>query len=162
MAFKRSAVRSRLSPPQNTDFSLKSRCFSNFLTYFQFKFSFGSTLGSTKPVNILPFCRRKDGQNGIHPREDQRKENRIFQVQGLRGTGRRRQASFQVYDLVCRVKFILAACILIMGKGHDVLSNEQLFSKEIENDPENLDAILDGGYSHPALTDSALLGLLLE
>ena len=100
MAFKRSAVRSRLSPPQNTDFSMKSRCFSNFLTHFQFKISFGSTLGSTKPVNILPFCRRKDGQNGIHPREDQRKENRIFQVQGLRGTGRRRQASFQVYYLV--------------------------------------------------------------
>ena len=34
MAFKRSAVRSRLSPPQNTDFSMKSRCFSNFLTLF--------------------------------------------------------------------------------------------------------------------------------
>ena len=31
MAFKRSAVRSRLSPPQNTDFYHKSRCFSNFL-----------------------------------------------------------------------------------------------------------------------------------
>ena len=52
MAFKRSAVRSRLSPPQNTDFSMKSRCFSNFLTCFQFKISFGST----KSVNILLFA----------------------------------------------------------------------------------------------------------
>ena len=34
MAFKRSAVRSRLSPPQNTDFYHKSRCFSNFLGLF--------------------------------------------------------------------------------------------------------------------------------
>ena len=34
MAFKRSAVRSRLSPPQNTDFCYESRCFSNFLEIF--------------------------------------------------------------------------------------------------------------------------------
>ena len=34
MAFKRSAVRSRLSPPKNTDFYHKSRCFSNFFEIF--------------------------------------------------------------------------------------------------------------------------------
>lgn len=66
------------------------------------------------------------------------------------------------YDLVCRVKFILAACILIMGMGHDVLSNAQLFSKEIENDPDNRNAILDAAYSSPSFTDANLLGLLLN
>lgn len=66
------------------------------------------------------------------------------------------------YDLVCRVKFILAACILIMGMGHDVLSNAQLFSKEIENDPDNHNAILDAAYVNPAFTDRNLLGLLLN
>lgn len=66
------------------------------------------------------------------------------------------------YDLVCRVKFILAACILVMGMGPDVLSNAQLLSKEIENDPDNRNAILDAAYMSPAFTDKNLLGLLLN
>ena len=48
MAFKRSAVRSRLSPPQNTAFLIEMRCFSNFLTYFVF-------LGQQLGQQILPY-----------------------------------------------------------------------------------------------------------
>lgn len=65
-------------------------------------------------------------------------------------------------DLVCRVKFSLAACILVGSLPGDFTRNAQLFSKEIENDPDNVEAILDGCYSSPALTDSNLLGLLLR
>jgi hypothetical protein len=38
----------------------------------------------------------------------------------------------------------------------------QLYAKEIENNAENVDAILDGAYAHPALTDEKLLGWLLR
>lgn len=64
------------------------------------------------------------------------------------------------YDIVCRAKFAVTACLLIGGLGGDLLKTAQLFSKEIENDPNNVEAILDGAYSHPALTDMQLLQLL--
>ena len=65
------------------------------------------------------------------------------------------------YDLVCRVKFMIAACLLICGLGGDVVATAQRFSKEIENDPDNVETILDGAYSAPAMTDVNLLSLLL-
>ena len=65
------------------------------------------------------------------------------------------------YDLVSRVKFILISCLLVAGLGGDIVSTAQLFSKEIENSAENVDAILDAAYSCPAFTDDKLLGLLL-
>ena len=43
-----------------------------------------------------------------------------------------------------------------------LIAGAQLFSKEIENDSENMDALLDGAYTAPALTDANLLGLLLR
>ena len=64
------------------------------------------------------------------------------------------------YDIVCRAKFAVSACLLIGGLGGDLVKTAQLFSKEIENDPDNVEAILDGAYSHPALTDIQLLQLL--
>ncbi len=64
------------------------------------------------------------------------------------------------YDLVCRVKLMVAACVLISAMPEDILPAAQLFSKEIENDADNLDTIFDGAYTAPALTDSNLLGLL--
>ena len=66
------------------------------------------------------------------------------------------------YDLVCRVKLIIAACLLIRALGGETISTAQVFSKEIENDADNIDAILDGAYSQPALTDASLLSLLLR
>lgn len=65
------------------------------------------------------------------------------------------------YDLLCRVKFAIAACILVAGLGGDFIETAQLFSKEIENDPDNMEAILDGAYTSSTLTDVQLLGLLL-
>ncbi len=66
------------------------------------------------------------------------------------------------YDLTCRVKFIIIACLLVGALGGDYLQTAQLFSKEIENDAGNVDAILDAAYTCPAFTDSRLLGMLLR
>jgi hypothetical protein len=41
-----------------------------------------------------------------------------------------------------------------------VVETAQLYSKEIENSADNVDAILDAAYTHPALTDANLLTLL--
>ena len=65
------------------------------------------------------------------------------------------------YDLICRVKFAIVACLLVGALGGDPVSTAQLFSKEIENDPNNLSRILDAAYSAPAFTDVNLLSLLL-
>ena len=66
------------------------------------------------------------------------------------------------YDLVCRVKMTVAGCLLLKTLGGDPVATAQLYSKEIENSADNVDAILDGAYTSPALTDAALLGMLLE
>ena len=65
------------------------------------------------------------------------------------------------YDLVGRVKFMIIACLLVKTLGGDFEKTAQLFSKEIENDADNVEAILDGAYGHPAFTDDKLLGWLL-
>lgn len=64
-------------------------------------------------------------------------------------------------DLYGRVKFIVVSCLLISSLDGDFTENAQLYSKEIENDPDNLDSLLDAAYEAPAFTDSRLLGLLL-
>ena len=66
------------------------------------------------------------------------------------------------FDLVGRVKLVVVSCLLISGLGGDFVQTAQLYSKEIENDADNVEAILDGAYSSPALTDAKLLGLLLK
>ena len=65
------------------------------------------------------------------------------------------------YDLVCRGKMIVAACILVAALGGDTVQTAQLFSKEIENDLDNINAILDSAYTSPAFIDVNLFGLLL-
>lgn len=65
-------------------------------------------------------------------------------------------------DILCRVKFILASCLLLHSLEGELTVTAQRFSKEIENDPDNVEAILDGAYASPALTDLCLLGLLQE
>ena len=66
------------------------------------------------------------------------------------------------FDLVCRVKMIVAACLLVRSLGGDLIDTAQLYSKEIENSAENVDAILDAAYTSPAFTDVCLLSLLQE
>lgn len=66
------------------------------------------------------------------------------------------------YDLVGRVKLCVISCLVTKLLGGDLLRTAQLYSKEIENNIDNVYAILDGSYTSPALTDSRLLGILLE
>lgn len=65
------------------------------------------------------------------------------------------------YDLYGRVKFAVLSCLLVRTLGGELLDTAQLFSKEIENDADNVDAILDAAYENPAFSDRKLLGLLL-
>lgn len=65
-------------------------------------------------------------------------------------------------DIVCRAKFAVVACLLIGCLGGDLTDTAQLFSKEIENDPDNMEAILDGAYTAQALTDAHVLSLLAD
>lgn len=65
------------------------------------------------------------------------------------------------FDLVGRVKLAVISCLTIRILGGDLIQTAQLYSKEIENDPNNVEAILDGAYSAHAFTDDKLLGLLL-
>ena len=64
------------------------------------------------------------------------------------------------YDLSCRVKFMVVTCLLVSSLPGDFTENAQRYSKEIENNADNVDALLDAAYSHPAFTDDRLLGLL--
>ena len=66
------------------------------------------------------------------------------------------------YDLCSRVKFAIVSCLLIRQLGGDLAETAQLYSKEIENSAENVDALLDAAYTHPAFTDDKLLGLLIN
>ncbi len=65
------------------------------------------------------------------------------------------------FDLVGRVKLTVIACLVVRALGGDGVQTAQQFSKEIENSAENVEAILDGAYTHPALTDDKLLYLLM-
>ena len=65
------------------------------------------------------------------------------------------------YDLVCRVKLTVVLCLLVHTLGGDVVRTAQLCSKEIENSADNVEAILDAAYTHPAFTDAKLLYWLL-
>ena len=64
------------------------------------------------------------------------------------------------WDLLCRVKFILTACLTVRHLDAPVHRAAQLWSKEIENDADNVDALLTAAYRSPALTDAKLLHLL--
>ena len=66
------------------------------------------------------------------------------------------------YDLVCRVKLIIASCLLVSTLGGNTTETAQLYSKEIENSAENVDTVLDAAYTSPAFTDVYLLGQLLR
>ena len=65
------------------------------------------------------------------------------------------------YDLVSRVKLAVVSCILVHLLGGDVIQTAQSYSKEIENSDTNVNAILDATYTHSALTDARLLGMLV-
>lgn len=64
------------------------------------------------------------------------------------------------WDLAARIKLVLLHAISAryLGGGLEII---QLYSKEIENSADNVDALLDAAYTTPALTDTNLLGVLL-
>lgn len=66
------------------------------------------------------------------------------------------------YDLVCRVKLAIVACLAVYALGGDVVETAQQFSKEIENNSDNVEALLDAAYTTNALTDLNLLRLLTK
>ena len=66
------------------------------------------------------------------------------------------------YDLYSRVKLVVISCLLVKTLGGDLTETAQLFSKEVENDAGNVDALLDAAYEHPAFTDDKLLSMLLS
>ena len=64
-------------------------------------------------------------------------------------------------DLVCRVKLAVVSCVVIRILGGDFVQTAQIYSKEIENSIENVEAILDTAYEAPCFADSRLWGFLL-
>ena len=66
------------------------------------------------------------------------------------------------FDLVCRGKLAVSLTLLACLLGGEPVQTAQLMSKEIENDAENVDALLDGAYTLPGLTDANLLGLCAQ
>lgn len=66
------------------------------------------------------------------------------------------------FDLYSRVKLIVISTLLVKILGGNPVQTAQLFSKEIENSAQNVDALLEAAYSHPAFTDDKLLYLLLK
>ena len=59
------------------------------------------------------------------------------------------------------VKLALISCLVIRTLGGNLINTAQLYSKEIENSLENVEAILDAAYASPAFTDDRLLGHFL-
>ena len=64
-------------------------------------------------------------------------------------------------DLYSRVKFTAVSCLVLKHLGGDLAETAQLYSKEIENNADNVDALLDGAYTEACFADVGLLGLLL-
>lgn len=64
------------------------------------------------------------------------------------------------YDLLSRAKLIVLSCIVVHALGGDLLQTAQQYSKEIENDIDNVDAILDAAYASPVFSLDCLLGIL--
>ena len=57
---------------------------------------------------------------------------------------------------------IVASCLLVRHLGEDLVETAQLYAKEIENNIDNVEAILEAAYTCPAFTDDKLLGMLLQ
>jgi len=65
-------------------------------------------------------------------------------------------------DLVCRAKFMLVSCLTVKLLGGDVSVTAQRYSKEIENNIDNVEAAFDAAYTCRAFADNRLLGLMLD
>lgn len=66
------------------------------------------------------------------------------------------------FDLISRVKFMVVSCLTVYLLGGDMAQTAQRYSKEIENNIDNVDALLDAVCENAAFTDDKLFGLLLK
>ncbi len=66
------------------------------------------------------------------------------------------------FDLISRVKLALISCLMVKFLGGDLIETAQIYSKEIENSIENVEAILDATYDAPFFSDVHLWGQLLR
>ncbi len=66
------------------------------------------------------------------------------------------------FDLISRVKFIVISCLTVYLLGGDMIQTAQRYSKEIENNIDNVDALLDAACENAIFTDDKLFGLLLK
>ena len=48
----------------------------------------------------------------------------------------------------------------LVARVEQLLAEQKELSKELENDAQNMDALLDGAYTLPGLTDGNLLALI--
>ncbi len=65
-------------------------------------------------------------------------------------------------ELALRVKFAVVSCLVIRALGGELAQTAQLYSKEIENSGENVDALLDALETQAAVSDMKVLNLLLQ
>ena len=65
-------------------------------------------------------------------------------------------------DLRGRAKFIVISCLLVGSLPGDYIENAQLYSKEIENDADNVDALLDAAWEERCFADARLMKMLKQ
>ena len=66
------------------------------------------------------------------------------------------------HDLVGRIKMIIVSCLIVKAIGGNLIDTAQRYAKEIENDWDNVEAVLNAAHTHTAFADIKLLGLLFS
>jgi hypothetical protein len=66
------------------------------------------------------------------------------------------------FDIVSRAKLVVISCIMVRHLGGDPVETAQIYSKEIENNSENVETLLEWAFKARSMTDRNLLGLLLN
>ena len=129
--------------------------------------AFGRTAAKpADPTGIVDFCKKLEiltegwRQRLENPQYPKAWDPRL-RILARYGVERYWLQAISDFDLVGRVKMVIFSCVLVHFLGGDTEKTAQIYAKEIENNAENVEAILDGAYSSPALTDDKLLGLLL-
>lgn len=130
----------------------------SFAADFRKKADIGLLLEFYKGLEILTEDWRRR-LNAPQPRKEWDEALRAFAVYGIQ---RYFLQAISDFDIVGRVKMVVAACILLRHLGGNTAETAQKYAKEIENSAENVDAILDGAYTSPALTDEKLLHWLAQ
>ena len=66
------------------------------------------------------------------------------------------------FDIVSRAKLVVVSCVMVRHLGGDPVETAQIYSKEIENNSENVETLLEWAFKARSMTDRNLLGLLLN